>query len=119
VSLCRASNGGGFGVLVIAVRDFPRQLTVDRPRGACMFTDWLVAQLYIGHPNDPPPLFGLLCDEVPEVGGGARKRRGAEVSKASFDLGMGKTAFITLLSLSRISTGVFLGASRPFQLLAS
>jgi hypothetical protein len=45
----------------------------------------------IGHPNDLLHFSVSSVNEVPEVVGGARKRRSAEVSKASFDLGMGKT----------------------------
>jgi hypothetical protein len=49
----------------------------------------------------------------------ARKHRAAEVSNARLILGSARPALISLLSLSMIAMGVFLGAPRPNQALAA
>ena len=66
------------------------------------------------------PLLGFVGDELAEVG-----RRvidigsSAQVGKPRLHLGIGEAALISLLSLSMISAGVFLGAPMPYQALAS
>ena len=59
------------------------------------------------------PLLGFVGDQLPEVGGRARKHRRAKVGEPRLDLGIGEAALISLFSLSMISAGVFLGAPMP------
>ena len=61
------------------------------------------------------PLLGFVGDELAEVGGRAGKYRTAQSASRALILGSAKPALISLLSLSMISAGVFLGAPTPYQ----
>ena len=56
---------------------------------------------------------------LPKSAGEPGKRRAAQVGKPRLHLGVGEAALISLLSLSTISAGVFLGAPMPYHALAS
>src|SRR5262245_10449865 len=76
-------------------------------------------RLDVGRPDHLAPLLGFVGDELAEIGGRADKRRASKVGKPRLYLGIGEAALISLLSLSMISAGVFLGMPTPYQLLAS
>jgi hypothetical protein len=55
------------------------------------------------------------CDELPELGGSGRKHGASQVGKPRLNHGIGKAVLISLLGLSMISAGVFMGAPMPLQ----
>ena len=67
--------------------------------------------------DDLAPLLGFLSEEPAEVSGRARKDWTGRLGQPRLDLGIGEPALISLLSLSIISLGVFLGA--PIRLTLS
>src|SRR5262249_4517820 len=69
-------------------------------------------RLDIGRPNDLCPFFGLVGDELGEVGGRAPKHR-------AFVVGSVSAVLMPWLSLSKISAGVVLGRPTPCHELAS
>ena len=80
----------------------------------------ILLRLDVGRPDHLAPLLGVVGDELAEVGGRAREalcRPGRQAAPSSWD--RRGAALISLLSLSTISAGVFLGAPTPNQALAS
>ena len=65
------------------------------------------------------PLLGFVGEEFAEVGRRARSSEAPSSANRACDLGSARTAFIALLTLSMISSGVFFGTPKPYQALAS
>jgi len=61
------------------------------------------------------PLLGVVGDEFAKVARRAWKHGAAQIGKTSVIFGSPRAALISLLSFSRISTGVFLGAPTPYH----
>ena len=66
-----------------------------------------------------PPFLSFIGNELAELRSRSRKYRHARVGKPPLDVGSAKPALISLLSLSMMSMGVFLGATMPHHPLAS
>jgi hypothetical protein len=62
---------------------------------------------------------GFVVDELCEIGGRAAKPGAAQSASRVLILGSERAALISLLSLSTISAGVFLGAPMLYQAFAS
>src|SRR5262249_39065553 len=66
------------------------------------------------------PPFGVSSARTFRKGGGGPERVAPPMStRRAFSLGSARAALISLLSLSTISAGVFLGAATPYQPLDS
>ena len=76
-------------------------------------------RLDVGRPDHLAPLLGFFRDELAEIGGRAASTVPPRSASRALILGSARTALISLLSLSTISAGVFLGAPTPYQVLAS
>src|SRR6516165_5818165 len=76
-------------------------------------------RLDVGGPDYLAPLLGFVGDKFSKVGGRHRHRRAAQIGYPRLHRGIREPALISLLSVSMISAGVFLGAPRPNHPLAS
>jgi hypothetical protein len=65
------------------------------------------------------PFPGFVGDQPAKVGGREHEHIATQVGKPRLDLGIGKPALISLLSLSTMSAGVFFGSPRPVRKLNS
>jgi hypothetical protein len=76
-------------------------------------------RLDVGRSNHLAPLLGFLRDELSEIGRRAASIVPSRSASRTLILGSARPAPISLFSLSITSAGVFLGAPRPKNELAS
>jgi hypothetical protein len=91
----------------------------SQPRQLCGSMQTTVTELSAMRPDHLRPLFGVVCDAFQEGRQRAGNRRAARSASRALILGSARAALISLLSLSTISAGVFLGVQRPNHPLAS
>jgi hypothetical protein len=73
--------------------------------------------LDIDRPDHLAPFPGFVGDQPAKVGGREHEHIATQVGKPRLDLGIGKPALISLLSLSTMSAGVFFGSPMPVRKL--
>src|SRR5215472_2039684 len=87
------------GLQTFATGSLPRSGLVQRDVMEYWIGTAASVGLDVGRPDHLGPLFGVICDELSEIGGRADKRRASKVGKPRLHLGIGEAGVDLLVEL--------------------